>query len=279
VGRALMRSKITYEIKMFSFAFLHLGDHNINGGVRDSINDKKFNEMKSELKDAFQRLNLGDIILLIDKHFGSHSYNVWHLFKDKSRTIFNKIFENTLQDFESFSKRIYENNYPVMHTMKATGNPLPKAIQYSVEFIVNAEIKKIFESSETINTEKLQHYFDEANKWSLELDKKGLSYAGSRRINYLMELLSENPDDIELLKEIKFSLKSLIEFSVELNVWKAQNILFLIGKKYLPGKIIEAENGNEKAAEWLNHFKNIENYLQVRILSNAYSEIDLQAAV
>ncbi|RPI71583.1 MAG: DUF3536 domain-containing protein, partial [Ignavibacteriales bacterium] len=144
IGRALMRSKVTYETKMFSYAFLHLGDQNINGGVRESLGGKKFNKMKDELKNAFNLVNIGEIILLIDKHFGSHSYNIWHLFKDKSRAIFNEIFKGTLIEFENFSKRIYENNYPVMLAMKETDNPLPKAIRDSMEFFINSEIKKIF---------------------------------------------------------------------------------------------------------------------------------------
>src|SRR5690606_16079046 len=134
IGKGLMKSKVTYEIKMFSYAFLHLGDQNIIGGVRESISSKKFNKMKDDLKNAFKLVNIGEIILLIDKHFGSHSYNIWHLFKDKSRAIFNEIFNSTFTEFENFSKRIYENNYPVMLTMKEIGNPLPNAIRYIIEY-------------------------------------------------------------------------------------------------------------------------------------------------
>jgi len=279
IGKALMRSKVTYETKMFSYAFLHLGDQNIIGGVRESISSKKFNKMKDDLKNAFKLVNIGEIILLIDKHFGSHSYNIWHLFKDKSRAIFNEIFNSTFTEFENFSKRIYENNYPVMLTMKEIGNPLPNAIRYIIEYYINSEIKKKLEKSESINTQRLNELFNEASKWSLELDKQKLSYSGSRRINNLMESLLENPDDLNLLNEIESSLKVLVEFPLNLNVWKAQNILFIIGKKYIPVKRSKAEEGDSEAVEWLEHFKNIENYLQVRIPEDAYSEVDIPDTV
>jgi hypothetical protein len=91
-----MRSQVTYEEVLVTHAFFHLGDHNLNGGVRESRSMKDYGEMKKELKDEFSKMNVAEIILLIDKHFGTHSYSLWHLFKDESRKVFTKLTEETL---------------------------------------------------------------------------------------------------------------------------------------------------------------------------------------
>ena len=279
IGRVLMRSKITFDEKIISFAFLHLGDHNINGGVRESLSEDKYSKMYKNLSKAFSRLNVAEIILLIDKHFGTHSYTIWHLFKDERRNVFNKIMENTLKDVEFSFRQIYENYYPVMQAMKETGTPLPKAVLTAVEFIINTDFKRMLEGTGTIDLERLEKLSDEAKKWSVELDRPALSYAASQRINYLMEIFKQQPEILELMEEINTSIQTLNDLSLDLNLWKAQNILFYIVKNGLDNIKKEIENEGGDYSKWVELFNDLEKNLQVRISVNAHPEINLQTAV
>ena len=279
IGRVSMRSKITFDEKIISFAFLHLGDHNINGGVRESLSDDKYLKMDKSLSQAFSRLNIAEIILLIDKFFGMHNYSLWHLFKDESRNVFNKIMENTLKDVEYSFRRIYENYYPVMQAMKESDTPLPKAVLTAVEFIINTDLKRMLEGSGTIDLENLKKLSDEAKKWSVELDKTTLNFVASQRINYLMEVFKQQPEITELMEEINISIQTLSNLPLDLDLWKAQNILFYIAKNGLDNikKAIEDEGGDY--SKWIKLFNDLEKNLQVRISVNAHPEIDLQTAV
>ena len=279
IGKVLMRSKITFEEKIISFAFLHLGDHNINGGVRESLSDDRYLRMAKNLNQAFARLNIAEIILLIDKYFGMHNYSLWHLFKDESRTVFNKIMENTLKDIEYSFRQIYENYYPVMQAMKESETPLPKPVVTAVEFIINTDFKRMLEGTGTIDLEKLKMLSDEAKKWSVELDKTTLNFVASQRINYLMEIFKQQPEITELMEEINISIKTLSDLSLDLDLWKAQNILFYIAKNGLDNikKVIEDEEGDY--SKWVKLFNEMEKNLQVRISVNAHPEINLQTAV
>ncbi len=279
IGRLLMRSKITFDEKIISFAFLHLGDHNINGGVRESLSDERYLKMDKSLSDAFSRLNIAEIILLIDKYFGMHNYSLWHLFKDESRNVFNKIMENTLKDIEYSFRQIYDNYYPVMQAMKESDTPLPKAVLTAVEFIINTDFKRMLESTGSIDLKKLKKLSNEAKKWSIELDKTALNFVASQRINYLMEIFKQQPEITGLMEEINISIKTLSELSLELDLWKAQNLLFYIAKNGLDNikKNIEDEGGDY--SEWIKLFNDLEKNLQVRISVNAHPEINLQTAV
>ncbi len=279
IGRVLMRSKITFDEKNISFAFLHLGDHNINGGVRESLSDDKYSKMYKDLSGAFSKLNVVEIIMLIDKHFGTHNYTIWHLFKDESRNVFNKIMESTLKDIEFSFRQIYENYYPVMQAMKDTDTPLPKAVLTAVEFIINTDFKRLLEGTGTIDLEKLKKLSGEARKWSVELDRTALSYVASQRINYLMEIFKQQPEIIELMEEINISLKTLSDLSLDLDLWKAQNILFYVAKNGLDSIKREIENEGGDYSKWIKLFNDLEKNLQVRISVNAHPEINLQAAV
>ncbi len=279
IGRVLMRSKIILDEKIISFAFLHLGDHNINGGVRETLSDDKYLKMDKSLSEAFSRLNIAEIILLIDKYFGMHNYSLWHLFKDESRNVFNKIMENTLKDVEFSFRQIYENYYPVMQAMKETGTPLPKAVLTAVEFTINTDIKRMLEGTGSIDLVKLKKLSDEARKWSVELDKTALNYVASQKINYLMEIFKQQPEITELMEEINISLNTLSNLSLDLNLWKAQNILFYIAKNGLDDIKREIENEGGDYSNWIKLFNDLEKNLQVRISVNAHPEINLQTAV
>ena len=45
VGKALIKSNITFDESLISYAVLHLGDHSMTAGVREFTTDKVFNKM------------------------------------------------------------------------------------------------------------------------------------------------------------------------------------------------------------------------------------------
>lgn len=265
IGRSMLKSRITQEESAVTFAVLHLGDHNINGGVRESISNEAFELMHNEVSEAFRRLNIADIILLLDKHFGTHNYTLWHLFKDESRKVFNVILQHTLDETEHSFRQMYENHYPIMQAMVETGTPLPKAILTSVEYVINTDLRRIFENQETIDSDALERLYMEARKWNISIDRPTLEYVGSKRINKLLYILREQPHNIALLNEIRVSLKNLTGLDLDLDVWEAQNVFFHISREHFEEMRSLAEKEDEDAAKWVQQFREIENYLRIRI--------------
>ena len=85
ISKATLQSQITFEQKTITFAVLHLGEQHLFGGVREYLDETAFSSMKHEMIEAFQRSRVHDVILLMDKHFGTHSYSFWHLFKEDQK--------------------------------------------------------------------------------------------------------------------------------------------------------------------------------------------------
>lgn len=279
LGHPTMRSKITLEEQQISFAVLYLGDHHFYGGVREWQSVDEYNTMCYEIKSAFGRLDIAEMILLMDKHFGTHSYNLWYLFKDKSREVFEKIMHQTLDSIEVSFRNVYKDHYATMQAMKRTGTPLPKALFTAIEYVVNADLKQVFEAPGAIDQDKLQNLLHEVRNWSVEPDKSTLSYVGSRRLNSLMEKLSEDPEDFEIFNELNNSLRILKELDIDLNMWEAQNILFSLIMKNHQKFIDENHDGSNEKKEWVNRINELQKKLEVNIRVDKFTGSDIQTAV
>ena len=94
VGRTRIVSEITWDEEPISFAVLHLGDHNLNGGVKKLMEDESFSAMNTEIKEAFDKGDIPEVIRLMDKHFGTNNYSLWHLFKDEQRKVLNQVLRS-----------------------------------------------------------------------------------------------------------------------------------------------------------------------------------------
>lgn len=273
IGKTRMRSRVTYETIVFSFAFMHLGDHNVNGGVRETLGEEAFREMYSEMKEAFKKLNIAEIILLMDKHFETHNYTLWHLFKDESRKVFNKILAETVADIDHTFREIYLHHYAIMQAMKDANTPIPKEMKTVLEYSINADFKKALLSSDKIKEAEFTHLVDEAKKWQVEIDRATIGFLGSQRITDMMNELKKSPADIELLKDICSITENLQNIQIDVDLWKAQNALFELHKDIFDSFYEKAAANDELAKEWVTYFAKLEKLMDVELITDKALEI------
>lgn len=231
VGKTRLVSDITWDETVISFATLHLGDHNVNGGVRNFMGEAAFNEMQREINAAFSRTDVPEVIRLMDKHFGANNYSLWHLFRDEQRKVLNQILEATLQQVEEAFRRLYDDHYPLMRFLQSLHAPLPKPLLITTEYTLNAELKRIF-AAEEIDMEKLTKLIEEAKKWPLPIDAAVIGFVASAWINARMAELAKQPQDVTLMERMQSVLKLLSALAVEPDLWKAQNIYFAILQRH-----------------------------------------------
>lgn len=265
LGKAEIISTITWDEINISFAILHLGDHNIVGGVRSYLNESQFSAMKSDLDSAFLISDIPAVIRLIEKHFGQNNYTLWHIFKDEQRNILNQLISSAVQERETSFRRAYKQYYPIMQAMKEMLIPLPKPFHLTAEYTLNTDIESLFNEA-SVDLPRLSNLIEEARRWSIELDEKTVNFKATRVLNTLLEKSFQSPDDMDILKQISGLLELLTALSLDLRLWEAQNIYFAIIKQYFMKKSDQAESGNNAAVEWLGYIKKIGNYLQVRNL-------------
>jgi len=263
-GKANISSNITWDEKLISFAVLHLGDHNINAGVKDFTGDKDFSAMHEEMREAFEKGDIPEVIRLIDKHFGGNIYSLWHLFKDEQRKVLDQILQLTYEDIETSYRQIYENSYSIMNFFRSLNIRLPRRFTAAAEWIVNTDLRKIFKE-EDLDVEKLKKLIEDGKRWPVKIDATTIGFVASSWINSLMERLSQQPEKVEVFEKIDNVMEILKPLSISLNLWKSQNVYFSIGRSFYNTMKEKAENGDAFAKRWLEDFLKLGNYLNVKI--------------
>jgi len=263
IGKVHLYSHITHEEDTVSFAVLHLGDHNIYGGVRPAMRDDIFGKMANEIKTAFLKSNIPEVIQSVTSHFGTNNYSLKHLFKDEQNKILNEILKSTLQDIESHYRQIYEQHYPLLQAQEELTIPLPKALATSIEFVLNRDLLDQL-NKDRINVKQLQKTVEEVKRWSFDLDKNTLGFTASHKINNLMQKLLKTPDNVSLITNIESLLSVLSGLQLPLDIWKAQNVYFKINKQFYKQKKTEADQSDSSSKKWINLFDSIGCYLHVK---------------
>ncbi|NIR50834.1 DUF3536 domain-containing protein [candidate division KSB1 bacterium] len=265
VGKAQVRSDITWNETEVTFAVLHLGGHILNGGVREFMGDEALDTLHHEIKEAFLKSDVPEVIRIMDDHFGMHNYSLWYLFKDEQRKVFDQILESTLEEAEVHFRGIYENDYAVMQAMREMHIPIPRALRTPLEFVLNTDLRNLLQNDEP-NLEQLQNLVQEFKKWHVVPDKTTLNFVASKRVNELLKTLSQSPYELERIEFIRDMIRLLKQLGLELDFWEAQNIYFLMGTDHFDKMKTRAGADDKEAVEWVEQFQKLGDHLQVRII-------------
>ncbi|MDO1445866.1 DUF3536 domain-containing protein [Rhodocytophaga aerolata] len=264
IGIAKVYSTITLEESEVSFVVLYLGQHSIIANAMENMPDDVFNAMHGKIRRAFLRSEVGEIMNLMGQYFGPRWYSLFHLSKDEQRRVFNQIMQKTLQKMENSFRQIYEHNYHMMNLTNHANAPLPTVFKTTVEFILNADLRKLFEE-EHINLDELERLTEEVERWAVKLDVDTLDFVITKRMNAIMKLFSTNPKNTERLKYILEIFKHLKKLPMVIDRWMIQNMYFTIGQTHFREMQALANRGEASAQKWVKHFEELGDELEVHI--------------
>ncbi|MFH1874151.1 MAG: DUF3536 domain-containing protein [Pseudomonadota bacterium] len=262
VGKVKLHSKITLEEDVISFGILHLGDHNLIGGAHRYSDVNNLADIQAQIKDSFQKSDSTQVIFLVDQYFGSHSYSLWHLFKDEQRKVLDQIVTSTLNEIGASFRQIFENNYPIMQVMHEMHIPLPRALKTVVEFTINNDLAMLLQQPE-LNLEKLQKVAQEFKKWETNLDQTTLGFMAQNKLDSLLNEYTTKVFDLKLLKQINAWFNLLKKMQLRVDLWNSQNIYFKIASKHYQEQEDRARQGDDQAKSWLEEFDHLGNFLTV----------------
>ncbi len=262
IGRAKVNSNITWSEKTVSYAVLHLGDHNISGGVRRFKGDDAYAVMESEIRAAFDRADVPEVIRLTDKHFRTNSFSLWHLFRDEQRKVIDQILALTYNDVEASFRRVFDGSHAVMNFLKELRVPLPKFFLVAAERIVNLDLMRLFEVKE-MDHARLESLITIIKRLQLELDRELLGFKANEWITCAMERLQKDPEERERMEEITGVLRLLSSVDVVMDLWRPQNIYFSLGESIYPQMKSYLEKQGQAAEEWVRCFEELGNHLNV----------------
>jgi hypothetical protein len=262
-GRAFLRSDITWEENTIFFAVLHLGNHNFMGGASIHTDDRVFAQMQAEFREAFSKTDIPELVLLLNRYFGDHSYSLWHLLRDGQRKVLYYVLDATLTDLESSFRQIYRQYFPLLLAMKEMRVTPPEALEVPVQYILNVDLKKNLGNSE-IDPRRISVLVDEMVKGHFNPDTETLSYIACTAITGLMHKLTINPEDVDLMGRINAIFSILSPLGLKYNLWECQNSYFLIGKEKMAIMREKAKRKEAYAMQWLGKFEELGKFLGVK---------------
>jgi hypothetical protein len=140
---------------------------------------------------------------------------------------------------------------------------LPRPFSVAAEYVVNRDLKKIFERDPDLD--RLRSLIEEVRRWSLKIDATMAGFVVSSWLADSMEKLLTHPEVTDVLERIDDVMETLKPLSLSLDLWKAQNIYFSIGKEHFASMNERARRGGGSAASWVDLFLKLGKYLHVKI--------------
>ena len=264
IGRIAITSEITRENEHISFCVIHFGEHSFNGGVRPFLGEEAYGAMKAEVSAAFDTGDFAEIVRLMDKHFGMHTYSLKDLFADEQRKILQTVITSTIEEYEAAYRGMFENSRHMMTFLQDTGIPLPRAFLTAAELTLNHDLKRAF-SADQIDIEKVRAAAEDVRKWSLGIDSLEVEFKARHRTEQMLTGIFKDPFNIAALREARQVIELLQLLPMETNYWQMQNAYFMTARIAYVGFLMRAKSGDSEAVEWVEEFKGLGRALSFNI--------------
>jgi hypothetical protein len=264
VGRARITSEITQESAALAFGVVHLGDHNISGGVRPFAGEEAFEASAESIMTVFRRGDFPDLIRIVDREFGPAAYSLALLFRDEQRRILRQILDSSLGDAEIAYRQIYQNHVSLMRFLGSLGIPAPKRLEVAAEVTLNSDLRRALENDE-LEPARITTLVDEARISRVPFDAPTLEFAIRKTLERLAERWAEEPLKVEWLARLDDAVGLARSLPFEAVLWRVQNAFYTLMRSELADMECQARDGSEEAGQWVERFRALGEKLSVRV--------------
>ncbi len=263
VGRARVSSEITRESEVVTYALLHFGSHSLSGGIRRYIGEDEYEALSGQMLRSFESGDLTGVIRLLAE-FPEYSFSLKSLFADRQREILFNLLRAPVRQAESTYRRLYRENATLIRFLTDMGLPLPRAFTMAAEFVINRELRRIFEA-DAPDLERARTLLTEATDLKVRFDEGGLSYAVERTLERLAAANRHRPHDVSSLEQLVDVAAVARDLPFEVDLWKTQNLFYATVRDTLGETAARAEAGDARARQVLPLMRRLGELLSVAV--------------
>src|SRR5690606_22054461 len=143
-----------------TYALLHFGSHSLSGGIRRYIGEAEYEALAGQMPRSFESGDLTGVIRLLAE-FPEYSFSLKSLFAHRQREILYSLLRTPMRQAESTYRRLYRENATLIRFLLDMGLPLPRAFTMAAEFVINREMRRIFEA-DALDLERARALLGEA---------------------------------------------------------------------------------------------------------------------
>ncbi|TSK07439.1 MAG: DUF3536 domain-containing protein [Geobacter sp.] len=256
MGRIHVASEITEEKACLTFCVMRIGSHDFKGGVKEACDQEGYAAMREEMSAAFDKGLYSDLVLLMDKHFGTHSFSLLNLFTDEQRKIIGEIINRNLEESIASYQEMYERVRPLMEFVKETRVPVPHVFMAVAQPALNEALKHAM-SEDEVDEEAVRRIVGQIRTWGVGIEEPETEYYMRRHLEKLSAQLLQDPADVKVIGRMQKYMDLLNEIPINLVLWQMQNDYYTLAKTVYPEFLERAGQGEEGASQWLEAFQRL----------------------
>jgi alpha-amylase/alpha-mannosidase (GH57 family) len=265
LGQARFTSKVTQESEILTFWVVHFGDHNVAGGVQSFAALDGYQDLLESISDSFSRVDIPEVVRLLDRRFGDKTYSLRSLFRDEQRRILKSILAATLAEAETVYLQLYEHHAALMRFIASLGTPTPREFSGAIEYAINSLLRRAC-SGEELNGERIQNLLKEAQSSNIVLDKTTLEFSLRRKIESLTMRFAADPSSVERMQDLEAALRIVKQMPFPVDLWSSQNRVYAIQTGLYQRMRKKANRGGDpRAQSWVSHYVELSDLLSIRL--------------
>lgn len=264
LGQASVASEITWESEQIDFGVLHLADHSVIGGVRQSQGGEAYHSLDQEVEKAVASGDLAALVRLVENNFGSGTYTLRSLFRDEQRKILGIILEEATNEARALYRNFHDEHAHLIRFVTDLGVPLPRRFRLAVDFTLNSDLLDAF-SNDEVDLSKSREILAEIQRTGVKPDAITLEFALQRTIERLFTRFVANPMETGLLQRLQETIDLVLSLPFGVRLWEAQNAYYSMMRNYAGQVQAQAERGDPEAQAWLEGFARLGEKLKVRV--------------
>jgi alpha-amylase/alpha-mannosidase (GH57 family) len=264
LGQAKVASEITGESETVAFGVLHLGDHNLSGGILKYPGKDAYERLVAEIAEPFRRADLTEILRMVDKNFGSGAYTLRFLFRDEQQQVLAVILKTVLSEADAVYRQLYEDHAPLMRFLSSHGIAQPRGFRMAAELALARAFRQEL-AVETPDVARVSAILEEAENVGIRFHENGLGLAVRHTLERLSDALRSNPHAPGLLEGLDALVRVARSLPFEVDFWKVQNTYYRMLGEALPESRKAASAGEQGAREWVDRFLELGERLSVKV--------------
>ncbi len=256
-GRARITSEITQQSELLMFAVLHSGTHDLYCGVTAFLGDREYGKLAKAVRASFGRSDLPGTKQLIEEGFRGHTYSLKDLLRDEQRKVMDQVVESALREPEILYQKIYEEQAPLLRTLRELRIPVPQTMQATAEVALSSLLDRAVELPE-LSPASLQSLLDEFRAADVPLNASAVEMKLRRSLDRNCQDFRQNPCDLASLRKCREQVAAAKLLPLPIVLWSIQNFSYEILQAVYP----EMKQKNE--IEWLTEFEQLADLLTLR---------------
>lgn len=273
-GTVALRARTTGERGRFDTAFVHLGEHDVLGGVRRATGAPDAPDVPhagdaddATLERRFAEADLPGLLRALERRFAGRAWTFDDLFRDRQRAVLTRVLERLLADVDAAHRRIYTANASLMRRLHRLRIPTPEALQVAARRVLHADAVAALEV-EPLDPDRVVELLDEAAACGAGLPgdaAEELGWTASERLARELDGLRAAPDDLARLDRVRRAAARWTGTALDLHRHAAQERVWRLSREAYPARRDAARAGDPAARAWVDAFRELAARLRVAL--------------